>query len=144
MLSGHGIRKTKPPLELTVARDITGTKMSWCCFINSRRINKENVGPLLNGAENLVRVDADRSELLNVFFASLSASRASQAFVPRGRTQGKKQHPLVDEDQVRGYLSEFSPEEPVGPEGLHPRMLREQAKVTVRSLCIIFERSWRS
>ncbi|KFP47342.1 hypothetical protein N323_05380, partial [Cathartes aura] len=51
--------------------------------------------------------------------------------------------PLVEEDQVREYLSKLDIHKSMGPDGMRPRGLRELADVIARPLLIIFDRSWR-
>ncbi|KFP33053.1 RNA-directed DNA polymerase from mobile element jockey, partial [Colius striatus] len=52
--------------------------------------------------------------------------------------------PWLDEEQVKDLLSKLNTHKSMGPEGMHPRVLREVAQVVARQLSIIFEQSWRT
>lgn len=106
--------------------------MSVYSFRNCERRNKDTVWPLLS----LVITSVGRSEILHVLFASVFPSKVSQASGLRGTTSngcGSNQ----------GSLSKRNPCQSMGQVRWQPRELRGQANVTVRSLSIAFERSWR-
>lgn len=80
--------------------------MSCYCFFYSKRGNKENVGALLDGMQNVAGVDADRYSVS--LPQSLPARSFRLLFLQRRLKEEKN---AVDEDQFRGYLSKLSHEE---------------------------------
>ncbi|KGL78094.1 RNA-directed DNA polymerase from mobile element jockey, partial [Tinamus guttatus] len=51
--------------------------------------------------------------------------------------------PKLKEDWIRDYLGKLDTHKSMGPDGIHPRVLRELAEVIAQLLFIIFERSWK-
>jgi len=82
------------------------------------------VGLLLNKVGVLVTEDAEKAELLNAFFASVSSAKAgpqeSQVLEVREEACRKDDPPLVKEECVRDCLSNLDAHKSTGPSGMHP------------------------
>ncbi|TRZ07575.1 hypothetical protein HGM15179_019533 [Zosterops borbonicus] len=50
--------------------------------------------------------------------------------------------PVIQEEIVRELLSHLNVHKSMGPDGIHPRVMRELADELVKLLCIIYQQSW--
>ncbi|KFV62283.1 hypothetical protein N307_08005, partial [Dryobates pubescens] len=55
-----------------------------------------------------------------------------------------KELPIVSEDQVCDHLMKLKVFKSMGPNGIHPQVLRELADEVARLLFITFQKSWQS
>ncbi|CAM4643947.1 unnamed protein product [Lepidochelys kempii] len=99
----------------------------------------------MNEGGNLVTEDVEKANVLNAFFASVFTNKVSSQSVLLGiTTWGIDGQPSVEKEGVRDYLEKLDVHKSMGPDELHPRVLKELAAVIAEPLAIIFENSWRT
>ncbi|CAM4420773.1 unnamed protein product [Lepidochelys kempii] len=90
--------------------------------------------PGSNDSENILGIMVD-NELNKV-----SSQTAALGITKWGRDG----QPSVEKEVVRDYLEKLDVHKSMGPDELHPRVLKELAAVIAEPLAIIFENSWRT
>ena len=90
--------------------------------------------------------DKEKAEVLNAFFTSVFKSQTSYPQVSplsdlAALAGEQTKPPTIQEETVRDLLLQLDCHKSMGPDEIHPRVLRELAEVIAEPLSIIYQRS---
>ncbi|KAK4808512.1 hypothetical protein QYF61_005829 [Mycteria americana] len=136
------IRRAKAELELNLAAAVKDNKKHFLKYISSKRRGKENVQPLVDGGGNTVTKDEEKAEVLNAFLPQANCSLGTQPPELEDRDGDQNGAPIIQGEMVSDLLHHLDTHKSMGPDEIHPRVLKELAEVLTKPLSIIYQQSW--
>ncbi|KAI8480560.1 hypothetical protein Bbelb_416830 [Branchiostoma belcheri] len=129
--------------EHRMVKDIKNNPKAFWRYVKSRLQCREKVGSLIREDGTVAETDGEKAEVLNEFFASVFTSEDLTSIPSIDRLQSP---PLIQdfeftEELVLKKLTELNPSKSSGPDGIHPRFLKEMAHHLALPLSILFNKS---
>ena len=134
------VHKAKKELERKLAFEAKKNPKAFYKYINSKKSNRESIGPLKVN-DTLVEDDQDIADNLNNFFSSVFTSE-DLSNLPTLNNMKENITPLlsvpISKSLVKDKLLKLKPLSAPGPDGVNPRILIELADELSEPLSIIF------
>ncbi|CAJ0965440.1 unnamed protein product [Ranitomeya imitator] len=125
-LSKKLIKAAKKETEKHIAKESKTNPKLFFNYINSKRIKTENVGPLKNSEERMVVDDEEKANILNTFFSTVfTVENEMLGEIPRNNENPILRVTNLTQEEVRNRLNKIKIDKSPGPDGIHPRVLRE-------------------
>ncbi|XP_070619981.1 polyadenylate-binding protein 4 isoform X1 [Erythrolamprus reginae] len=138
------IKTAKAQYEQHLAAEVKDNKKRFFQHINNKKKIKETIVTLKNEEGREITDSNDQAQLLNAYFATVFTQKGTslQPICNLTATNCPRTELNIDKSTVRDYLRELNEYKSPGPDGLHPKVLKELADTIAEPLLLIYQISW--
>jgi hypothetical protein len=136
------IRKAKRKLEKDLARSDDNNGKKFTAYIKSKTKSKSSIGPLKREDGTITTDCKEMAEILNKYMASVFTKENTNN-VPRKQkeTRAELSDVTITRKKIEEKIDSLKSESAPGPDGIHPKLLKEMKKSVSTPLQIIFRKS---
>jgi hypothetical protein len=132
----------KKKLEKEIAFSPGKNKKKFTRYVKSKTRSRPPIGPIALENNKLATEDCDVAESLNKYFASVFTKENTTEIPQKQReTNASLSTVLITEEKIIKKIKGLRADSAAGPDGLHPRLLKETCYEISRPLCTLFRRS---
>ena len=135
--------RVKRNFEKRLAGDIKLNPKSFWKYVRTKTKVKAGISDLEKDDGSFAHTDKDKADVLNVFFSSVFTKEdMSDIPVPEQKYDGDMLEELqISDEEVIEKLINLNPSKSPGPDGFHPRVMKETADIVGHPLALIFTKS---
>ena len=141
-ICNDAIRKAKLSKELSIANKVKNNPKSFFKYFNNKLKPKEGISNLRKDDGTLTDSDQEKAEVLNNFFSSVFVEEGQDPIPDFNADFNSVLDDLtINEDDMYQVLSNLKTSKSPGPDGVHPRLLRELSRELSQPLLILFNKT---
>ena len=129
-------------VELISIRDIKTNPKKFWKYINQRTKTSSGIADLEDIATGrLTSNEKEKAEILATFFTSVFTQERTQEMpkIQKGKFKEEISHCIINREDVQKKLKSLNPNKSLGPDRLHPRILKELHSVLDKPLAILYQ-----
>ena len=136
------VKRAKKQKEESIAKEAKSNPKALFDYVASKTKQKEGIANLLKGDGSLTKNDEEKAQVLSDFFKSVYTCEGDD---PVPDFQGKFTEPLdtvnVSEEDLEKALKNLKINKSPGPDGIHPRILKELSHELAKPLKMLFDKT---